>query len=174
MKRYSDKLETLKIKAALVSYFRFKKGHSIVCTEFNYGSADVLSISDNEQEIYEVEVKVSLSDLKREPSKGKHKRHPQHLAYSKPCMFFSLAVPEALEAQAKEICKQYFPYAGLFVVRDGNYSSYGTPGVITIIKAQPLIPHLSKDLREKIIRGMANNLAKLYYDLIEAKKKPIP
>jgi hypothetical protein len=131
----------------------------------------------NGQEIYEVEVKVSLSDLKREPMKVKHKITEVQTCF-KPCKYFYLAVPEYLKEQALEICKKNFPNAGLYILRDGHYSgSYGASGVDTIIQAKPItIPNLHKyqDLQDRAIRGMANNLAKLYSDLVEAKKQLTP
>jgi hypothetical protein len=177
MRNSSDRLETLKVKAALISYFRFYKNHDIICTEFSYGKADVLSISNNGKGIYEVEVKVSLSDLKREPKKYKHKRDSLEVTNSKPCRYFYLAIPKFLEEQAKEILKQNFPNAGLYVLRDGDFSSYGASGISTVIKAQPtFLPHNYRygNLEKEAIRGMANNLAKVYSDLVEAKRKLIP
>lgn len=176
MKKH-DKLETIRLKAALVSYFRFQKKHDIVCTEFSYGKADVLSICNNGKAIFEVEVKVSFSDLKRESKKYKHRRDSLSFTDSKPCRYFYLAVPEFLKEQAKEICKQNFPNAGLYILRDGDFFSYGASGISTVIKAKPtFLPYTYryKNLKEEAIRGMANNLAKIYSDLVEAKKRLIP
>ena len=176
----SDKLETLRVKAAILNYLHFKKKFDLVCCEFNYGAADVLAVSG--YGIFEVEVKVSIADMQRENKKYKHKLLVQHPAIEKPstehpCRYFSFAVPEAIESEATVFCKTFFPFAGLYVLGD-TFAKF-TPAIKTKIKAQPLKPHFygHRDLEQLklwIGHGMANNLVNNYYELFDAKKALLP
>ena len=176
MRSSSDRIETLKVKAALVAYFRFKKLHNIVCCEFSYGSSDVMSISRNGKYIYECEVKVSNSDMHREIKKYKHifKLQP---ATSWPWRYFYFAVPEYLATKADTFVRENFPLAGLYMINEGNFSAYDPIGVKTVIKAKPvnignLVHH--KDLKEDAIKGMANNIVSVYGKLVDAERKLLP
>jgi hypothetical protein len=176
----SDRLETLRVKAAVLGYFHFKKKFDYVCCEFNYGAADVLAVSG--YGIFEVEVKVSVADLKRENKKYKHKCHEVHPAAEKPsiehpCRYFSFAVPKAIEGEAFSFCKTYFPSAGLLILGD-DFSKFA-PNISTKIKAHPLKPYFygHRDLEQLklwIGHGMGNNLVNAYYELFDAKKALLP
>jgi len=176
----SDKLETLRVKAAILNYLHFKKKIDLICCEFNYGAADVLAVSG--YGIFEVEVKVSIADMQRENKKYKHKLLVQHPAIEKPstehpCRYFSFAVPEAIEDPATIFCKTHFPFAGLYVLGD-QFAKF-TPCIKTKLKAQPLKPyfygHRDMDQLKLWIRhGMSNNLVNAYYELFDAKKALLP
>lgn len=175
----SDKLETLRVKAALFSYFHFYKGFDIVCNEFCYGSSDVLAIQANA--IFEVEVKVSVGDLRREKDKYKHKYCEQKLLEEgrTPWRFFYFAVPYGIKNEAYAFVKEQFPLSGLLVLNDGDFSSYGATGIDTKIKAQKLTPYYFgcknyEHLKTKALHGMATSLSKTYYDLYFAKKALLP
>ena len=58
------------LKACLVSYFRFKRGVSLLATECGWFSADVLFV--RKQRLHEVEIKTSWSDFKADFKKPKH------------------------------------------------------------------------------------------------------
>ena len=58
------------IKAALVSYFRFKRQVHIIATECGWFSSDLLMIAN--KHLTEIEIKVSLSDFRADFKKPKH------------------------------------------------------------------------------------------------------
>jgi hypothetical protein len=176
----SDRLETIRVKAAILNYFHFTKKIDYICCEFNYGAADILAVSG--YGIFEVEVKVSVADLKRENKKYKHKLYTHCAAIEKPstghpCRYFSFAVPEFIKDEAITFCKIYFPFAGLYVLGD-NFSKF-QPNIKTMIKSKPLKPYFYgqqnlEQLKLRIGHGMGNNLANTYYELFESKKELLP
>jgi len=176
----SDKLETIRVKAAILNFLHFKKKFDYICCEFNYGAADILAVSG--YGIFEVEVKVSVADLKRENKKYKHKLYTHCAAIEKPstghpCRYFSFAVPEFIKDEAITFCKIYFPFAGLYVLGD-NFSKF-QPNIKTMIKSKPLKPYFYgqqnlEQLKLRIGHGMGNNLANTYYELFESKKELLP
>jgi len=122
------------IKAAVASYYRYERQCPVVAFETNSQLegwagelADVLVLDKNRQ-LIEIEVKLSISDLKRDVKKLKHqafrntvksntmiRRMPTHLFY--------FAVPQEIANKAKPICDEFFPYAGIMAV-NGLYSNY--------------------------------------------------
>jgi hypothetical protein len=62
---------TNRIKTALLSYYTFKRSAQIACTEIFDGCsiADVLIIAKND-EVIEIEIKISKADMKHELNKG--------------------------------------------------------------------------------------------------------
>jgi len=62
---------TNQIKASLLSYYKFKIGAKLVATEVatNHGTADVLVLTKS-MKVYEIEIKISISDLKNELKKN--------------------------------------------------------------------------------------------------------
>jgi hypothetical protein len=177
----SDKLETLRVKAAMLAYFHFRKRFDLVCCEFDYGSADILAVSG--YGIFEVEVKVSIADMRREIKKFKHNLYSHHPAIEKPskdhpCRYFSFAVPEVMKDEAFVFCKSHFPLAGLYVLKTDGFSKF-VPGIDSKIKAQPLKPYFygNRDLEElklSMVHGMGNNLVNAYYGLFDSKKALLP
>ena len=81
----------------LMGYFRFKRGFSLVCSEFD--GMD-LAVIGNETYI-EVEIKISKSDLLRDKKKDKHRsyREPRslHNYWSAPNKFYYAVPPEMVE-----------------------------------------------------------------------------
>jgi hypothetical protein len=65
---------TNRIKAALLNYYTFKRSAILVCTELYDGCyiADVVVLAKN-NEVIEIEIKISKADIKHELSKGQNK-----------------------------------------------------------------------------------------------------
>jgi len=75
------------------------------------GQADVLAVDKNRM-LTEVEIKLSLADLKRDRHKLKHRSYRDNLV-KYPTHLFYFAVPIALANKVKLICDQLYPYAGV-------------------------------------------------------------
>ena len=110
------------IKLRLLEYYRFKRA-MLVGTEVgvNYGIADVLAISMDNSRSIEIEVKVSISDL-RADFKNKTAKHL--LAESGKWMvpnYFSFAVPEELlEKTLKILEDKNSKYGVITISEDGD------------------------------------------------------
>lgn len=109
------------LKAMVAGYFRYKKQCPVVAFEtsdklrWSTGEpADVLVLTDS-RVLYEIEVKISLADLKHDLAKNKH-----HYFSNAPDVFpvnkFYFAMPDELTNKAIEICNEVYPYAGLLSV----------------------------------------------------------
>lgn len=143
-------MEAFEIKVAVARYFRFKRQAVTVAFEADYHAYDVLILTGT-RHAYEIEIKVSFSDLKREPHKWKHARRAQHdsgtgfsadmaatAAYAKrshqerkffyagPARFY-FAFPEELWKQdgVRAFVDEHFPGAGVLVVHEDSRNGEG-------------------------------------------------
>jgi hypothetical protein len=118
-------MNATQMRALLMSNFIAEADFTHVCFETMWpGSrsiiADILAV-DGKGLIVEIEVKVSLSDLKADAQKElKHERFRQmlngeDLHPSIPARLF-YAVPAELASDAAKIVKELFPYAGVLSV----------------------------------------------------------
>jgi hypothetical protein len=114
------------IKAAVASYFRyvrqfplvaFESGPDLVSAWRPSNQADILAI-DKHRMLYEVEVKISLSDLKANRKKQEHYDYSR--GYSHFVHMFYFAVPYDLGNQAKLVISDFFPYAGILTIEGVN------------------------------------------------------
>ena len=130
-------------KTCLLSYFRFKRQFPYVLTEFGRWNADVFACND--QKAIEVEVKISIADLKREAVYKKNK----HLWYKKetdsPSLYtpneFYVAVPQELKEKAEPIIKDLNPNYGLICINAGEEGEHSGPyqdKVFIMSRAKPL------------------------------------
>ena len=108
------------IKAAVAVYYRYRCQHPIIAFEAPGagGTADVLVVTKSRR-LIEVEVKVSLSDLRRDVKKSKHwwlqrGREAVGYGYYMPVDQFYFAVPSHLGMSAAVICDRLYPYAGVW------------------------------------------------------------
>ncbi len=99
------------IKKHLLKYFRFKR--QMICgTEVHtYGGiADVLAISEDKKKSIEVEIKISVSDFRKE-FKEKKNKHQHSWEYKTMPNLFYFAFPEGLiEKIINEVPKEYGIY----------------------------------------------------------------
>jgi hypothetical protein len=118
------------LKTEALCWLRFGKQMQYVATEAGYWSADVLGVCDKFS--VEVEVKVSIADLKREFKDKTAKHYLFANAEGTPSKgtpnYFYFYVPKEIEDKALEIVKEKAPKAGLAVyeggsVRDGKKTS---------------------------------------------------
>jgi hypothetical protein len=112
------------IKGYVASHFRYEQQVALIAFEAPdhlggaYGElADVMVVTDHRL-LYEIEVKITIADLKRDVDKHKHTgfkngdtRHPVSRFY--------FAVPKEIWVPALEIIENIYPYAGLLSVNGG-------------------------------------------------------
>lgn len=137
-----EALDSCKMKAALVRHYRFKR-QAIACTEFDY--CDVLAIFPKTKKVVEVEVKISIADLKADFKKehridlmamedGKVERSVINRVGKTvsrrlwPVQIDNLfyALPEELVEKATPIIKKHAPYAGIIKVCKPYVNRNGT------------------------------------------------
>ncbi|GAH32082.1 unnamed protein product, partial [marine sediment metagenome] len=107
------------IKASIAAYYRYQRQFPLVALEANSqlepfndgGQADVLAV-DKHRLLIEVEVKLTLADLKRDRHKLKHQNYRDNLV-NYPTYLFYFAISRALANQAVLVCEQLYPYAGV-------------------------------------------------------------
>lgn len=116
------------VKAMVAGFYRYKKQCPVVAFEasdwarFRAGEpADVLAVTESRM-LYEIEVKISLSDMKYDKKKRKHYHFLNGTDYI-PVHQFYFAVPKELVNKALVICEEYYPYAGLLSVSKFPFNS---------------------------------------------------
>jgi hypothetical protein len=117
-------VKTAEIKIALLKYW-VENRHMAAATEVSYGIghftvADVLAVDTNKMNIYEVEIKRSISDLKKE--KKKRWKHENALAGKedeKP-NFFYFCLPEELLCKGKAFIETEYPKYGIMTVSENG------------------------------------------------------
>jgi len=115
------------IKAVIASYWRYIRQCPVIALEVssNLSSysgeemADVLALDKNRC-LIETEVKVSLADLKRDAKKAKHGYFREGRCVAR---YFYFAVPKGIANEARLICDDDFPYAG--VLSTNGLDEYG-------------------------------------------------
>lgn len=118
-------MDSAEIKVKVLHYFRFIKRFLLISTEAGYYESDIL-VSNNtpfrnkkhNQEVIEVEVKVSRTDLRNDFKKKKHKVYASNSVVLTPNRFY-FAVPKELVEYAIELCKN-LPY-GVIEVSDVEF-----------------------------------------------------
>lgn len=102
------KIDSNIIKAALLHYFRYKR-NQICATEYSYRSMDFATITKKGL-LKEVEVKISLSDLRADKKKRKHHFYKEITSYYKKGLiypnYFYFCVPTNLIEKAKEVIEE--------------------------------------------------------------------
>lgn len=106
------------IKVAVATHYRYQEQCPIIAFEasdcmcmWGGGQADILVVT-RDRYLIQIEVKVSISDLR----KDKHKKHHYHLFNDTgeyPSRYFYFAVPQELGVDIALICDQLYPYAGV-------------------------------------------------------------
>ncbi len=132
----------------------------------------------------ETEVKISLTDLKRDGIKTKHfamqrelglvQDRPSRYPFLKAATrshYFYFAVPEKLKEKALEIVVERYPYAGLLVVKpiDPEVNPRYSPPVYSARKAHQFKskPRLTYDQTMDVVKGMSTTLCRLAMELIQ-------
>lgn len=111
------------MKAALLKYWRYDRQYPLVALEVDSAledwletRADILAVSEG-RHLTEIEVKLTIGDLRRDKQKQKHKEFQAHDNHRYPTSSFYFAVPYELANQVCLICGQLYPYAGVLGVK---------------------------------------------------------
>lgn len=156
------------IKTALMHLYRFKKGY-LVATEFGYelGIADVMTLS-KDNEVIEIEVKISksdlLSELKHKEEKHRVLKEAQESKWAPNRFFF--CVPTFLVQDTIEFCEATNPKYGV-IEFDNDHGFIKHPEKLLSVarKSQKLhSKDRSKWFREYVMKRMNNDLVKMYRD----------
>ena len=131
-------LNSEQIKAALLAYYRFKR-QAVVCAEWNY--RDITVFFPKKKQLIEVEVKISISDLRADFKKsqrldlialetGKTERpqvirdgvHYNIMPIRNPCInALYYAVPSDIVERTIEILAEKMPFAGIIEIQEKKY-----------------------------------------------------
>jgi len=181
------------IKRIVARYLRYDCGCPILALECpsslassfnNGGAADLLAVN-KQGRLIEVEVKISLADMKADKRKGKHEyyRKVMGMPYkntqirfgqkvtiepqSYPTHQFYFAVPFDLGNDAKTLCENMYPYAGLLVQGNYYYGSISVERKATILSKEKI------GLLEatKLAKAQSGTLVRLLEELAFYKKK---
>lgn len=164
------------IKRTLLNYYRFDQG-LYVATEVNTarGIADVVAVSKDLSKVIEVEVKVSISDLKNEVTSKelKHKvlneifKTKENFSYFSPNYFY-FALPEELIDKAVPIIEKLGNFYGIISIGDsyrtrfaGKYYSLNKRTVVK--KAKRIHKNvLSQNNFKTFLQRVTSELVTLY------------
>jgi len=155
-----SKITAKHIKTALLCYFRYKRQH-IAATEVAIGLSysDVLSADDCE--IYEVEVKISKSDLKKESTDlRKRRKHARIVsgAYGTPHRFY-FAVPIELLEETRKFVESLNPKFGIIIYDHNKRNLYKKVRVVKRAKLlESTYPDRYKVLKDYIIKRACSEL----------------
>jgi hypothetical protein len=168
------KVNALTVKAEVLAYLRYRRQFPIVAVEAF--QADVLAV-DERKFLWEVEVKVSLADLRADGRKMKHvglkSMSEENPGYGLIPNFFSFAVPRDLSEKALAIIDASYPYAGLLSVHHkstrrflGNYTeSLRSPKKMHVRE-------LSEKQVEAVVKCLSGSLACAYARLVRKQETP--
>ena len=144
---------TNEIKSTLLSYYKFYTHCLMVGTEIetNHGIADIIVMTRKTLYIYEIEIKISLSDLKNELKKDKHKFPIESNKY-----YF--CVPTNILKETILLAEQLNPkYGVLEYIPNKNYK-----GSINIIKQASLLHKNVNNYQYRMMQRINNDLCKCY------------
>jgi hypothetical protein len=160
------------MKAAVASYWRYQRQYPVVAFEASdhwAGElADILVLDHwppltPETHLIEIEVKISLADLRRDKDKHKH-RHFRN-GTSKLVSYFYFAVPVEIGNTVALLCDNLYPYAGVL-----GTTGTGGSGVQVYRSAKRFFarPLREEDIR-LINRDQSATLCRLAKKVVELK-----
>lgn len=154
-------LTASQLKLAAMNYAVRTWDAEIVIDECNGGMYDVLAILKDRKTI-DIEVKISISDLKHDLIK------PKHLGYQSgygEANYFVFAVTEEISKSATEFIRQEVPYAGLIMTLE-RYWLFGKNMYVsdmkTVIRRKLIHNRL---LDDKDYKRYIENIARRYVHL---------
>lgn len=176
------KVNAEELKFLVMCYWRFARQHYLVATEYDYGAADVISVSASGLEVCETEVKISIADLKKEKQKPKHIKDAfgnksfRHRYIRE--FYFAMPSHMAELDQVSLICDGRFPYAGILAIEPYEdflkqpWGIYTNPPVKCIKQAKPLQPEeLTREELMRMAKGMSNSFCNLAFRYMRLKRE---
>lgn len=151
-------MKSKELKAKLLHYYRFRRRYKYIATEAGVWNSDVL-VSD-ENEIIEIEVKISLSDYLKDFSKNKHNVYKAPSKYYKTFLpnKFYFCVPENLAAEILPLLKD--SKYGLLVCLEGKITKKGS-FIKCVKKAENISDSISKKLLHALQLRMGSELIRM-------------
>ncbi|SRR6266566_2636807 len=120
-------MNSLQMKAEIAAYWRFKRQMPLVAVEAL--NEDVIVITRG-RKLYVIEIKVSVSDLRRDIDKPKHAAIRDRVGlplfdqmrprYGSVPNAFYFAIPQEIADKAEKVIEELYPYAGLLISNDYN------------------------------------------------------
>ena len=120
-------MDSAYVRLAMLYYFRYKRQFPLVsCETWSCGDrADILAV-DKKGFLWNIEVKISVSDLRNDGKKNIHRwaretNRDWEMTVGKTAGIparFSFALPDDLRTIADPIIRERYPYAGIFFVRN--------------------------------------------------------
>ena len=161
------------IKMCLLNYFRFKRG-MLCATEVTTreGLSDVTAVTLDKRLSYEVEVKISISDLKADFKKHKHriikkgaKDFKSYYYYFS--NYFYFCVPEGiLEKTMNIVNQQNVPYYGIIKIIDNKKI---TPsGRVKFVKKSKASTGSNDHLYNVLLKRVSSEVVNLHNKLNKA------
>lgn len=177
-------MNATEVKAEQASYWRFIRQMPIVAVEAL--DEDLLVVSKARQ-LYVIEVKVSIADMRQDRLKHKHadirnvlglplldrqrSYHSDPLRYGMVPNYFYFAVPNEIADKAAEIRDKFYPYAGL--IRTGlPHGSF--LGRSSVIRTQAQRIHGNKlgiKTVSHIVKAQSASLANVYGHFAELLRR---
>ncbi len=174
------KITSLHLKTALMCYYRFKRQYLVADEIYSsfHEIADVLV--DTGEEIYEIEIKISKSDLNAEKKKSKHKNSDDTKwikRRERGANKFYICVPMELIPYAEKWIEEVNPKYGLigfnterYMNRNNHYRDWDQYRFF-VKKASLLHKNYNKKLREKIISRLGSISCNAYIKQIELMER---
>lgn len=175
-------ISSLHLKTALLYYYRFKRQYIVVdeCYSNFNEIADILV--DTGKNIYEIEIKLSKSDLNQEKRKKKHQEYEEGWKKSqkiKGANKFYICVPTELIPYAEKWIQEINPKYGLiefntqyYIERKARYNITEWDKCLRFIKkASRIHSGYNKKLRRNIIERLPSALCNAYINQIQSMER---
>jgi hypothetical protein len=165
------------VKAVVVAYWRYSRQCPLVaiegwCDLETYGELADVQVVTKERYLIETEIKVTLSDLKSDIKKNKHRWFKEAgCSRLKKTQYFYFAVPIELANQAKPIIDDMYPYAGLLGCE--MYRHTNESRIADIYRNPRLLKADKLDIKTmlRMVRLQSATICRLSKDLVEAQQK---
>ena len=152
------KITSKEIKLAVLKYYRFNRS---MATGTEVRNADVIAITDNLKTSYEVEIKISMSDLNKdfENKRVKHAKLIHDCDYNPNYLYF--CVPCALLDKASTVVEDNNERYGIMVYKRYNNNKPG--GYIEIFKNAKKLNSANNDkLYVSLVKRISSELVNMY------------
>jgi len=182
-------INALGIKRLAAHYLRYdlvcpiiglEVASSLASTYNNGGLADILAVS-KQGYLIEVEVKISLSDMKADRKKPKHEYYRKlcEIPYNNkqrrwgkivevepeeyPTHMFYFAIPHRLLNNAKLLCEDMYPYAGLLTDVTTVWSNQPSTTKMAVRREAKILNHRKLSLLEatRMAKGQSATIVRL-------------
>ena len=151
---------TNEIKSTLLSYYKFFMHALLVGTEIetNKGIADIIVLCRKSSYIYEIEIKISVSDLKNELKKDKHKFPYKTKMFDSGPNKYYFCVPTNILEETIQLANELNPKYGVLEYKPSlHYKDR-----INIIKQASLLHKDVYNYKDRIMQRINNDLCRRY------------